>query len=91
MKDAPIMENGNFDLGRRATLWHAEFGSMDRIGGGTQTARFELTDTPDEGEDRIIAEYSVETFREEWEESIFESPVHVDDVRRAEAQDGDGA
>lgn len=77
----PIVTDGEANLGRHATLFHAALGPLDRATGRPEPvggALFRASDTPTTG--AMYVEYTAERLEEAWEETLFEGPLHADEM-----------
>jgi len=68
------------ELGSNATFWHVEFGAITRVTNepvrvGSYRFRADEVQTP-----RISLDYTEEEFAERWEETIFDDPLHAEEV-----------
>lgn len=78
----PIVdEEGELNLGRHATLWHVDFGALDRDVYGmvpTDAVRFVANDVGTRP--KVLIEYRIDELKEAWEDTLFESPIHAEEV-----------
>lgn len=80
----PIVQDGEPNLGRHATLWHVEFGALERVTNEpvpVGSVRFRADEIPTP---RILVEYTADELEERWEETLFESPLHAHEVQEEE-------
>lgn len=83
MSDHALVEDGELNLGRNATVYHIDFGPLDRYSGvePKDGVRFRADQVAAECDARnVILEYSTSGFQDAWETRIFESPLHADEV-----------
>ena len=80
-RDAPVSDDGAPDLGPRATLYHADLGAVTRVrNNDTQRVRFRVENVNPPYARRVTIEYEVPHLAEAWEDVLFESPGHAEDV-----------
>jgi hypothetical protein len=80
--EAPVDENGDAELGPRATLYHKKLGALTRVSdrGDARRVRFRVENVKPPYGRRVTIEYDAPRLAEAWEDVLFENPEHAEDV-----------
>lgn len=85
-REAPVDDNGDAELGPRATLYHKELGALTRIAGrgDARRVRFRIENVAPPYARHVTIEYDAPRLAEAWEDVLFESPDHAEAVLGAD-------